>query len=290
MKALIVQSLLASLILFAQVFIVLAADINRNTEAIIRSIINGEPVKTEKPVVKTPPAVEKKTEQLKKEKPSETPQVTPPDEVLLKTGIQLYNTDLVEAALAKFRELKTKYPKSPFRDAAVIWTGKILHGQNRLSDAIKEFALIGEGSGEYPSSLYYLGETQYKSGNLPAAIEYLYKTFSQFPEHEKADDALLLIGNIYLRVKKGNHALEAAVKIIKYYPERETIDDAYFLLGKVFEKDPELRDFETARKIYMIFLKKAVEEKDPHFNNSPLLQRVQRDLKFIESTYFKNEN
>jgi len=286
---------LACLALLAYTGLCFAADMNKNTEAIIRGIINGEPIKKETPLktdtgkaVKDDPKDPQTTP--RKGGDREAPQATPPDEIMLRTAIQLYNTDLIEAALVKFRELKSKYPQSPFKDAAVVWTGKILYQQNRLPEALREFTSIGEDSGEYPSALYYIGETHYKSGNLPGSIEFLYKTFSQFPEHEKADDALLLIGNIYLRAKKGNQALEAAVKMIKYYPDRDTIDDAYYLLGKVFEKDPEFRDFEKARKIYGIFIKKAGVEKDPHFSNSPLLPRVERDLRFIEATYFRNEN
>jgi TolA-binding protein len=287
------KSIIAAVITLALIAAPAALCADDRTEEIIKTLLDeGTPqTPANRDAVKdaTPPR-EKTATPVKKEKPIGKPQAPPPDEVLLKTGIQLYNTGLMDAALVKFTELKTKYPQSPFRDSAAIWSGKIHFSENRPAEAIREFSSIGEDSGEYPVALYCTGEALYKQGMLPGAIESFFKTASQYPEHERADDALLFLGNIYLNAKKGNQAIDNALKIIKYYPERETVDDAYYLLAKVFEKDDTLRDFETARKIYRIFLRKADEEKLPPFYGSPLRARVERDLHYIEKTYFKMEN
>lgn len=270
-----------------------------NTEAIIKSIIEGNNPEAKAPVVENDKATNGKNlpgkEQTKpltekKEKAETAPKAGSADEVLLKTGIRLYDANLTNAALAKFNELRTRFPQSPFRDQAGIFIGKIYFEQNKLEEAQREFSLIKEDSGEYPAALYSIGETHYKSGNMSGAIESFYKVTSQFPEHERADKALLFLGKIYLNEKRGNEALDAVVKIIRYYPGRETIDDAYYLLGKIYEKDPTLKDIEIARKIYRLFLKKANEEKLPRFKDSPLIKRVEKDLLYIESTYFKMEN
>ncbi len=220
----------------------------------------------------------------------ETPTAPSPDMMLLKTGIQLFNSSLPEAALNKFSELRTKYPQSQLRDIATIWSGKINLRLNRINNAVKEFNSISENSGEYPSALYYLGEAELIMDSKTKAIEYFYKLSSQYPEYELADKALINLTKIYLSEGKGDQSLESAVKIIKYYSDRDTIDDAYYFIGKVFEKDPHLKDIEIARKIYRIFLDKASDDRDKHFWNSPLKGRVQSDLKYIEETYFKMEN
>ncbi len=278
-------------------------------DAIVKSILDGSieesspPAgnkKPDKPAAKTEPkaAVKQpaddtagaKPKKEKKPKAEEKLQALPPDEILLKTGIQLFNSGLFEPALVKFRELRTRYPESQFTDKASMWIGRIHLNEGRLDEAIKEFSTVPEDRGEYPASLYFSGDTNYRKGNTSAAIEFLVKLSAQFPDHELADDAYLLLGTIYLNEGKGGQALESATRIVKYYARRETIDDAYYLMGKVFEKDPALRDIESARRIYQIFIKKAREEKQPYFENSPLLQRVEKDLRAIESSYFKMEN
>ncbi len=220
----------------------------------------------------------------------EIPTAPSPDMMLLKTDIQLFNLSQFEEALKKFNEVKTKYPQSSLRDIATIWTGKINLKLNRTGNAIKEFNSISENSGEYPSALYYLGESELRINSKTQAIEYYYKLSSQFPEYKFADKALIELTKIYISEGEGNQSLESAVKIIKYYPDRDTIDDAYYYIGKVFESDPHLKDIEIARKIYKIFLRKAGDVQNKHFWNSPLKGRVQRDLRYIEETYFKMEN
>lgn len=277
-------------------YVCLFAQTPQQTDAIIKSIIEGGS-KTDQPAAengKTPnikddAAVPGKPAKTEKQKPQQMPQAPQPDELLLKTGIQLFTAGLPEAALVKFNELKSKYPESPFRDSAAVWTGKIYVNSGKTGDAIHEFASIREESGEYPSALYFAGEAQYKSGNTAAAIENFFKMSSQFPEHEKADDALIFLGNIFLNERRGSQALDMCIRVINYYSDRETVDDAYFLMGRVYEKDPVLKDLETARKIFRVFMKKADEENHPAFQNSPLKKRVEKELRAIDATYFKME-
>lgn len=232
----------------------------------------------------------KTEEATKKERSIEKPAAIPsPDMILFKTAIALYNSSLYEASLKKFTDLRTDYPQSPLQDIATIWAGKVNLSLRKPDAAITEFNQIKEDSGEYPAALYYLGESQLMKGASIQAIEYYYKLSSQFPEYELADKALIKLSRTYLSVGKGDQSLDAAIKIVKYYPDRDTIDDAYYFIGKVFEKDPVLKDIEVARKIYRIFLEKAKDANNIHFWNSPLKRRVQKDLKYLEATFFNME-
>lgn len=210
------------------------------------------------------------------------------DEVLLKTGIQLYESGLIDHSILRFNDLIKNYTSSPFVNNARMWAGKIHLKKYQYDEAIKQFNDIKEQSGEYPAALYYKAEAyRYKSDPINA-IENFQKISSSYPEHELADNAILSSGKLYLKSGKGSQALESAIRIIHNYKDRETVDDAYYLIAKVYEKDPILKDLEVSRKFYKNFLKKS-EQKLKHFSDSPLIPAVKNDLRHLEKTYFKFE-
>jgi TolA-binding protein len=215
------------------------------------------------------------------------PQVSNEEQVLLKTGIDFYNSGMYDFALKNFRELVTRFPQSALKDISDMWMGRVYLKQYKYDDAIKEFSMIPPDSGEYPSAVFYRGEGFMMKGETASAIESFEKVYMQFPQHELADKAVLAAGRLYLNQQKGEQALAAAVRIIKYYKDRSTIDAAYYLIGKVYEKDPRLKDIETARRVYRQFIKKG--ETDERFGKSPLKKRVEQDLARIERNYFKME-
>jgi TolA-binding protein len=258
---------------------------SRELEDIIENIINSNAlIKDTKPQ----PAKKESTaaDDSKESKNNKSASFPSPDEALLKSGIQLFEASLYENSRQKFEELKSKYPDSTFKDIASIWLSKIYTEQNNYTEAIKTLTSISQESGEYPTALFYIGEINLKKGDESGAIEYLYRVPALFPDHELADDSLIAIAKLYCKNNKGNQSLEAAIKVIKNYGKRETIDDAYFIIAQVFEKDAMLKDIGIARKIYKIFLKKAGVEKAPFFHNSPLLSRVKKNLRDIETTYY----
>lgn len=215
------------------------------------------------------------------------PRITTEEQALYKTGVDFYNTGLYDHSLKKFQDLSTKFPQGTYKDSTRFWMGRIYIKQYKYDDAIREFSAVTAESGDYPASLYYTGEGLLMKGNQISAIEYFLRVQAQFPAHELADKALLSAGRLYLSQQKGGQALDSAVKIIKYYKDRDTVDDAYYLMGKVYEKDPKLKDIETARTVYRQFLKKG--DSDPRFGKSPLRKRVQEDLQRIDTMYFKME-
>ncbi len=212
-----------------------------------------------------------------------------PDEILLKTGIQLYNSNLLDHAGDKFRELARDYPRSPYLDSSRIWLSRIYIKKYMYDAAIKELSEIKSDSGEYPLALYNTGYCHMIKGDEIKSIEFFQRVSSRFPEHQLADNAILYSGKIFLRNRKGNQALESAIRLIRLYGKRETADDAYYLLGKIYEKDPLLKDPEIVRSVYRKFLKKA-QTGDPVFSRSPLKVRVIKDLKYIEKNYFRLDN
>lgn len=284
--------MIRTIVLITVVFMLInrQASAGDRPEDVIRNILKNETEGIEKNLTKKKGIKNPNEDQSAEKKITreESPQVPSPEELLLKTGIQHYNSSLFAAALNKFEELRKNYPNSPFKDSAAIWSGRIKLQQNNVDDAIKAFKSINEKSGEYPTALYMLGEAWMKKGCNIEAIESLYRFSSQFPEHELADDALIQLSKLYLSAGKGDLALESTLKVIKYYSESNTIDNAYYMIGKIYEKDPNLKDIEISRRIYRVFLTKA-RNGDKRFLNSPLKNRVEKDLGYIERTYFKME-
>ncbi|MDY6933154.1 MAG: hypothetical protein SVZ03_02900 [Spirochaetota bacterium] len=265
----------------------------RGLEDIIKSILDSEiegSIEEKEEETKKPLGEESSSQYMtnradneKMEEKKEQISIPSLDRTLLETGLELFNAHNYDHALSKFKELKMKYPQSPLMDSSTIWIAKIYIDTNKWDDARDELLSISENSGEYPTAVFQMGEIEMKRGYPSAAIEFYYRVSSQFPNHHLADDALLVLGNIYINEKKGNKALQTLMRLIKYYRDRETIDDAYFYLGKLFERDLMLRDFEIAIKLYKLFLKKSNEERALHFRYSPLKERVEGNLKQLEA-------
>lgn len=210
------------------------------------------------------------------------------DESIYKTAIQLYETGYYDHSLAKFNEIISNHADSKFLDNAHVWAGRIYIKKYRYDDAIKEFDSVRDTSGEYPASLFYKAEAYRYKGDKISSIEYYQKYASEYPGDPLAPYSILNAGKLYLGNKQGTQSLEAAIKLIKNYPDSDTIDDAYYLIAKIYEKDPVLKDVETARKYYKIFLRKAANN-EKYFVDSPLLPAVKRDMERLEKTHFKME-
>jgi TolA-binding protein len=309
------RAIVAILLLAQPVFVqgmgaALLAKDEQKTEEIINNILNestdekpAEAGKTVPAEAATPekkegaaPTNEKKTNPMpvpsrsKKDVPGKqerAPRVTNQEQVLFKTGVDFYNSGMYENSLKMFQDLGAKFPQGMLKDSAHFWMGKVYLKQYRYDDAVKELAAVSAESGDFPASIYYTGESYQMKGDQVASIEYYQRMQAQFPAHELADKALLNIGRLYLNQQKGTQALDSAVKIIKYYKDRDTVDDAYYLIGKVYEKDTRLKDIETARRVYQLFLKKS--GTDDRFGSSPLKKRVEEDLRRIERLYFNME-
>jgi len=263
------------------------------TEEMINSILkedNNSVIKKNDSVKKS--ADEKNTVNDKKNEDDDTKKknsaMSGKDEVLLKTGIQLYESGLFDHSLVRFNDLIKNYPSSAFLSNARMYAGKIYIKKYQYDDAIKQFDDIKENSGEYQAALFFKAETYRYKGDPFKAIEYYQKLSSSYPDNALADKAILASGKLYMNNNKGYQALESAIKLIRYYKEKDTIDDAYYLIAKIYEKDPLLKDLEMSRKFYKIFLQKA-DQNEKHFSDSPLIPVVKKDLEHLEKTYFKFE-
>ncbi len=259
----------------------------KETEDIIKSILQQSPVKEKKSSTAPSDKSSDDTNAPDRDDGEKGSSVSA-DEVMLKNGIDLFNSGLFEHSRKAFDELISKSPSSPFVDAARIWRSRISLRENLYQDVLKDLDQIKDTSGEYPAARFLAAQCQLALGQKIEALKTYRAIAFQFPGHELADNALLQAGRLYLATGRGDRAIEAFIKMVKSYRDRETIDDAFFYLGQTFEKDPGMRDIETAREIYRIFLDKS-EKGELHFKNSPLKARVRNDLRHLERIHFRME-
>lgn len=255
----------------------------QETRNIIESILQDSDTPSSSESTETKP--DTATEQQETFQQSSLPR---DDEVLLETAHSLYRSGHPEQSLRTLEELIKNYPRSPMIDTARNMTGQIYIDRYQYGKAIEALSQIERDSGEYPLALYRSAVAYRLNGNSGKAIESYQRLATLAPTHERADDALLKQGNLYLAMKQGEEALDSVITLLQRYPDRETADDAWYLLGEIFEKDPVLKDPEMARRIYRTFIDRAGKGQKP-FAASPLLPRVKQRLHHIEQYYFRRE-
>jgi len=278
-----IKSTLILILLFLVYGNLYSANLNK-IENSINNILKDSPKKEKKKNKDSTDSKSNNEQNQKDDSPNLT--MSAEDEVILKTAIDQYNNELYNYSLKKFQSILNKYPNSQYADTSKIWIGKIYIRLNKLEKAIEIFNQIKKDSGEYPASLFFIAKCYRAKGERVKAIEEFQLIFSQFPNHDLADNSMLETAKLYLSKGMGTQALEISVKLIKYYKNRDTIDDAYYLIGKIFQRDPILKDFEKAKNFYKLFLKKA-KSGQKFFIDSPLLKRVKNDLTSIENSYLK---
>ena len=69
-----------------------------------------------------------------------------------------------------------------------------------------------------PNAWYWLGESYYVTLNYPVALESFQKLLSQFPQSEKAPDALLKVGYSEIELKRVAEAKVTLTKVTTKYP------------------------------------------------------------------------
>ncbi|HOA08089.1 MAG TPA: tetratricopeptide repeat protein [Spirochaetota bacterium] len=207
------------------------------------------------------------------------------DKAVLESGIMLYNSSNFAASIEKFKQLKEKFPQSIYLDMANQWLARAYMKSGNNKDAFASLDLIPQTSGEFPAALFLSGQIFFAMKDYVNASERFHRVASQFPSHDLADDALINLSKTNLFQGNGNLAVDNLLNVIKNYSDREMVDDAYYNLAKVYEKDKMLRDLEKARSLYRKFIEKS-DSGEQFFSNSPLKDRVKRDLADIDKRFF----
>ena len=92
-------------------------------------------------------------------------------------------------------------------------------GLNKLLQAFPQ-------TGYRESIWYWLGNAHYGQRAYKPAIQAFQKLADQAPNHVRAPEALLSIGNCYLELKDNTSARKALEQVIKQYPQTEAAETA----------------------------------------------------------------
>ena len=100
----------------------------------------------------------------------------------------------------------------------------VLFRKGDFAAAAKEFTQfvrVYSDSGYIPSALYWLGSAKFARRDFNDAITQLKGLVNDFPNHTRAAEALLTVGNAQLEIKQPKEARKTFNDLIKMYPTSE---------------------------------------------------------------------
>ena len=99
--------------------------------------------------------------------------------------------------------------------------------------ALQAFLRRWGGGGYAPSATYWLGNTHYASRQYEASIEQFRKMLSLAPEHPRAAEAMLSIGNCQIELKDTRSARRTLEDLVKAHPQSEAAATARERLARL---------------------------------------------------------
>jgi len=161
------------------------------------ALAESSPPRTVPRVESLPPATPQKAQSVPAQAPPPTPAM-----VVAQTSAQ--NPALAGAFIAdKYRNALT------------------LYGKGRIDDSRRAFMDVFESdtSGELAdNALYWIGETYFATGKYSQAMKYYRRIESEYPQQNKAPDALLKIGLAYEKLSDLGLARRAFESLVAKYP------------------------------------------------------------------------
>jgi tol-pal system protein YbgF len=100
----------------------------------------------------------------------------------------------------------------------------VLFRKGDFSAAAKEFGQFVKTysvSGYKPSALYWLGSSKFARRDFNEAIAQLRNLATDYPNHARAPEAMLTIGNAQIEIKQSKEARKTFNELLKLYPATE---------------------------------------------------------------------
>jgi len=112
--------------------------------------------------------------------------------------------------------------------------------------------IAGCGDGG-PEQLYTAAEGASRraatdSASVGEAVELLGSFLEQYPEHERAPEALKMLAMLVQQSGDMRGAIAHYQRLLSTYPQSECADEAQFMIGFIYEEH--LQDFDQARAAY----------------------------------------
>ncbi len=112
----------------------------------------------------------------------------------------------------------------------------VLFRKGDFAVAAKEFAQfvkVYSASGYKPSALYWLGSAKFARRDFNEAIAQLKGLVTDFPNHARAPEAMLTVGNAQLEIKQAKEARKTFNELLKLYPTTEAAAAAKDRLAQI---------------------------------------------------------
>ena len=112
----------------------------------------------------------------------------------------------------------------------------VLFRKGDFAAAAKEFAQVVKvysASGYKPSALYWLGSAKFARRDFNEAIAHLKGLVNDFPNHARAPEAMLTVGNAQLEIKQAKEARKTFNELLKLYPTTEAAAAAKDRLAQI---------------------------------------------------------
>ena len=84
-----------------------------------------------------------------------------------------------------------------------------------------QFVKTYSASGYKPSALYWLGSAKFARRDFNEAIAHLRSVVTDFPNHARAPEAMLTMGNAHIEIKQPKEARKTFNELLKLYPSTE---------------------------------------------------------------------
>lgn len=112
----------------------------------------------------------------------------------------------------------------------------VLFRKGDFAAAAKEFAQfvkVYSASGYKPSALYWLGSAKFARRDFNEAIAQLKGLVTDFPNHARAPEAMLTVGNAQLEIKQPKDARKTFNDLLKLYPTTDAAAAAKDRLAQI---------------------------------------------------------
>lgn len=192
---------------------------------------------------------------------TEEPETKIKDKILFTMAQILFKMEKYAEAISTLKTLLTEAPKSSLIHEVNLIIADSLFSQNNFLDSRLQYLKV----------LHRLSNEEILEDSYPELPPISRK------KDELLSEAQLGVGNTYKRLEEYQKAIVEYQKVLDLYPKAGSADDACFYLADLYDREPLIRDFEKAVRIYKLLMERYPE--------SIWFDRCKERKKYLEENY-----
>lgn len=150
---------------------------------------------------------------------------------LYERGKNLYRSSLFEKAVETFSKLLERDPHNANTPDVLVRTGIALYNIGRRAEsatALEKMVREYPGNERIAEALNWLGKSYSKLGDREKSIKTFHRILNSYPACEWADDALFYIGNVYRESGDMKKAIAYYARLAAEYPDSHFADSSFW--------------------------------------------------------------